>query len=1069
MPDFEGDNYDLEFPLNAYDKARLASVNAMRGNLGAAARTVFKPDELSPKDRTGMKALFSGHPLVEAVADSITNPFILIGLALSFRYPLKGLMADKVFKETNFYKGRASGTSGWTRKFGVFHNIFAGLDRVIKGGTKITERQWGFQERHSTPAKLALEKFKQTAGHYVSPEEQSVAILMMEGGHRNDGGAFKGLYGAARNILSKIPGQTVRSVSGPILDINAVQAKYDAKTFTALKGLSKDMAKVMANMHKETLGSASPEILAHYNKMKRSRHLFNGDLKKTGPGTVGGQEPHYWPHHNIGSQNIFSPEPVTVNAKGELMLDPMMAGGAPQAMGRYNGPLTAHMMRRSGIMIPELRMMERLNHSGLLRKDNYQLLRQLNDVTRTNFQAAVENVFATAKPENLGDDLTALLVKEYGASEAPAQHIAYRAQRLLKSQGAKAAMTDFMAAGGKVGEVSQYSLRIDEPLERYINAMSNTYASTVPDVAGGAPKGWYSVLKEEALKLDPKSDPRHRILLEDYATRLVGIPTSDQAMQMSILRDTKFKYIEFLNRPFIKGLFTKTKGGTELHGRWLDTLSDSSSGIWSPKGGDRAITELLYHGTLGFSLSAPMKNLSQTILGTLPIVGPKATAQGMFQTLKGIPKYRRLYKTYRGQGLTRHISSNRAFSEAYPDFHKYALEADPTMAAGVETEGWELTAGLSEKMDDAKFLSMSLFRPTERFNRLVAWNAGKARAAVSGMHGTPAHEFAAELVRRTQFPSGVLGTPRALLGQPGWLKQYMQFPLRQANLVVESTRYGGEGRNLGTLGRMMLASGVTYEAGKHLLGLDLSEGLMTGAMPQPTWEGAPFFPAPLVPPAVGVAGAGLQSLVTGDYSQLPRSLSILLPGGLAAHRAYRSLSPNRADYHEYAKTGKIPLYDKRGFLTARYTPLQLFMKSLGIKTTKASKEQELSKYLLAQKEKLRDFRRQYLQAIAQNDMPKAEKIAGSFRRQYPELGPLQVKKSDIKAYRNRIERTRVQRIIAGLPKEAQPLFQEVASIVQANEFAQALDDGGDYLQVLMDQNTQGGATPAQVGQSLFGR
>jgi len=109
----------------------------------------------------------------------------------------------------------------------------------------------------------------------------------------------------------------------------------------------------------------------------------------------------------------------------------------------------------------------------------------------------------------------------------------------------------------------------------------------------------------------------------------------------------------------------------------------------------------------------------------------------------------------------------------------------------------------------------------------------------------------------------------------------------------------------------------------------------------------------------------------------------------------------------------------------------------------------MTSYLLSQKEKLREYRREYLSAIAQNDSSKANSIQNEYKREYPEFGPLQVKKSDIRAYRNRQTRTRIERVIAGMPKDTQPLFRELAAMVTSVESARSLNDGGEYMDVIL--------------------
>ena len=60
-------------------------------------------------------------------------------------------------------------------------------------------------------------------------------------------------------------------------------------------------------------------------------------------------------------------------------------------------------------------------------------------------------------------------------------------------------------------------------------------------------------------------------------------------------------------------------------------------------------------------------------------------------------------------------------------------------------------------------------------------------------------------------------------------------------------------------------------------------------------------------------------------------------------------------------------------------------------------------------------------------MRKSDQINKTFQKAYPELGPLQVKKSDITAIHNRREVSRLQRILKGFPKDYQGLFNHMIS------------------------------------------
>ena len=132
------------------------------------------------------------------------------------------------------------------------------------------------------------------------------------------------------------------------------------------------------------------------------------------------------------------------------------------------------------------------------------------------------------------------------------------------------------------------------------------------------------------------------------------------------------------------------------------------------------------------------------------------------------------------------------------------------------------------------------------------------------------------------------------------------------------------------------------------------------------------------------------------------------------------------------------------------TPLQLTLKSLGLRPSGVAAEQGAAQWLLAQREKIRAYKRDYLQALMENDNHKAAEVQKEWAKAYPELGPMQVKKSDIKALENRRQISRLHRIERGLPSAYRPLFSQILGEASLSAITQDIDIGGtgieQYLQ-----------------------
>jgi hypothetical protein len=294
------------------------------------------------------------------------------------------------------------------------------------------------------------------------------------------------------------------------------------------------------------------------------------------------------------------------------------------------------------------------------------------------------------------------------------------------------------------------------------------------------------------------------------------------------------------------------------------------------------------------------------------------------------------------------------------------------------------------------------------------------------------------------FTGGPLGLPKAIINMNPLWRQFMHFPLRLTGFLHGSLRLGADPNKLdwGTMGRALAGSTAGYIAARDMLGVDMSGGLLSGALPLPQYEKSPFYPFPLVPPAAQLLGTGAMALAKGDVSGLADAASLLIPGGIAAKRAYRTLSPRYADYTNPTPEGRVPLYSTNKSLVGTLTPFEIAMRAIGLKPTTLSAEAGAAKWLLSQRDRIRQYRRDYTEALAQNDMGKAEKVNAEFQKVYPELGPLQIKKSDIRSIENRKQISRLTRIEKGLPTAYRPLFSHVITEAGLGTMIEDIETGG---------------------------
>jgi hypothetical protein len=235
-----------------------------------------------------------------------------------------------------------------------------------------------------------------------------------------------------------------------------------------------------------------------------------------------------------------------------------------------------------------------------------------------------------------------------------------------------------------------------------------------------------------------------------------------------------------------------------------------------------------------------------------------------------------------------------------------------------------------------------------------------------------------------------------------------------------------------------MGSVAAAKIAENALGADISPGLMTGALPLPTWEGSPFYPLPLVPPVFSLVGSGAMALSEGSTEPLKRTLPLLVPGGVALSRARRSLSPEYVNYQQQGPDGRFPVFTDRGTLKGYYSPVQLAAKAMGLGTIDETKERELMGYLIKQRDILRTYRKDYLEAIYDNDTAKAAEIQEEFQSKYPELGKIYVQKKDLKTIELRKRITRLEKLLDTIPPEYREEYGQLVGYTLAEEAQELL-------------------------------
>ena len=105
--------------------------------------------------------------------------------------------------------------------------------------------------------------------------------------------------------------------------------------------------------------------------------------------------------------------------------------------------------------------------------------------------------------------------------------------------------------------------------------------------------------------------------------------------------------------------------------------------------------------------------------------------------------------------------------------------------------------------------------------------------------------------------------------------------------------------------------------------------------------------------------------------------------------------------------------------------------------------------MLKQREIIRDFRREAMLALQANDVQRYNDVRAEYAKQFPELPPLRLKKSDMRALQLRQTTTRLERVLKTLPTDVRPFFQSIAREALMTEVSAISTGGLEGLQVVL--------------------
>jgi hypothetical protein len=1039
--DLDSDNpygvASADFPVTFYDRPQLMFGNLLQGDIDGMTRAMLSPSSLTPSQMKKVRDILmpgrKTNPILGTILDIATNPLVIIGLAVGlWKFPLGSTKSLLDLRKGLLPKVAAMGPMA-----SKLHDAMMNLRHVpglFENVLGITRETTEFASKHWNK----VDDIFRQAGPLTKAESLLVAA-------RLDG-------------LHKVEHYMVK----------ALRNEPEWKAF--MGGGDIPIALNIQNSMSPRLIKLSDQLRGWYNSV-RSELMDNPEVKQRIKNAVekkglrfGEDVIDYFPHQ--GNFNKYYQQSLR-GATG-VQYRKWLHQEVAEKVGREE-------IQRLGGMFANIDDLKLLEETGAIRRGFSNTVQTIitrqsaeagqvvggiwDDILKLGLDDAQQRVEFVRRmrdyyTKGAGKHLD--FVGRLGNKRKVADTLDAMAGALQDARfaGTDAVQKELLEIGRVLAEPANYSLNPFEATGRYINSVASSYAW---HGTGLGKQVMDTIAKPGIFREAPHLES---YLLDDILPHIQGLKTFQQmtrSLNYSVRKEKIFNWLK--NNPMIDDVVGSDRK------KWLLDYFGKAKSLSSSEAMGAAISHHFYLTALGANLSSSSKNMLQSFVTTINT--PGIGLRGMWYGLKGfggeeglLVKMER-YLSHIGGGM----KPTEAFNQAFPEFVKDAGNAskivDAMLAGDIAREGY---ARVVQKgvIESAKKILMAPFAMSEAGNRLLAYysgrnahlfhNASKLMKASAGEKAAllaEAGSVGQTLNMFANFTGGPLGLPRALINMAPQWRQFMHFPLRFMGFLHGSMRLGIDPNKLdwGTMGRALAGSTTMYLVARNLLKTDISGGLLTGALPLPQYEKAPFYPWPLVPPIAQIGGATVKAVMSGDLSGLGDVGALLVPGGIAGRRAYKSLSPRFADYRNPTPDGRISLYNNEGALISNMTPMELSLRAIGLRPASLSAEAGAAKWLLGQRDRIRGYRREYTQALFENDTGRAEKINQEFQRIYPELGPLQIKKSDIRALENRREISRLHRISRGISKDYRPLFEQVIGEASLGRLTEDIQTSGmDVLQ-----------------------
>jgi len=591
----------------------------------------------------------------------------------------------------------------------------------------------------------------------------------------------------------------------------------------------------------------------------------------------------------------------------------------------------------------------------------------------------------------------------------------------------------------------------------------------VPD--GAKPAGGYSLYDLMETDLDDAAlqNPRDKNFVNLWRKHIIpaisGIRPVDEAAHVASATLMQEAALRLANSKFMTAIEARGGYGGRIVRDLRRWATDSTGLEFSPF---TNVTRGLYASHMGLNMGTVIMNLMQP-LQSIHQLGFKNTVRAYSQAFEMIGSYAAA-RSRLGPGATRdqvQAAMEASFRRKFGD-----TEIDLTRIADIgstwemmEKSGWGAKVQVGKPKFSFLEFVMKPFQLSETLNRTVTanavLNAYQRAGRMVGDDVIRAQVDAMEAVQQFQFGTSPINRPSLfyapVLREPAF-RQFAQYGLRSfANLFTVPAMMGGTrsfaGREVSStkpilgvlpspvtmvdITRMMAVSAVTYEVGKSVFGADLSRGLamgmtdLVGGQQALAGEDPPLY----IPPIVDLGWQGLKFMSSQDIEILKDLVPRTVPAGVAMSRLLGSAAPVTAlqdiglqrtyvDWRQ-AENGMAPVFKSDGRFMGQFPTSDIVLKAFGADLGRFSQPQELSQFLLKNRDAIREGRRRYIAAVLGNNMGAAAKVKAEFERRFGL--PLTVTQEQMKSAIKLREESVVGRTLETIDRTVRDVYQQAVA------------------------------------------